>query len=81
VEASSAGETFAGRVVSATAIPMPQPVKRELMSGGYVKPSANVTWIEVKFDAPLAGKRPLAVSVRYDGGAENAAAELVVGGK
>src|SRR4051812_6702875 len=57
VTATSAGETIPGRVVSATAISMPTPVKRELMSGGYIKPSANVTWIEVRFDAPLKDKR------------------------
>jgi hypothetical protein len=75
------GESMTGRVVSATAIPMPTPVKRELMSGGYIKPSANVTWIEVRFDAPLRDRRPLAVRVEYAGGAESAGTEVKVEGK
>lgn len=81
VTATSAGEPVMGRVVSATAIPMPVPVKRELMSGGYIKPSANVTWIEVRFDAPLKAMGPLTLRVEYAGGAESPATELKVEGK
>jgi hypothetical protein len=80
VTASSAGESSEGRVASATAIPMPQAVKRELMSGGYVKPSANVTWVEVKFDAPMKDKRPLGVRVEYAGGSESPSTEVKVDG-
>ena len=75
------GEAVTGRVVSATAIPMPTPVKRELMDGGYIKPSANVTWIEVRFDAPLTDRRPLTVRVEYAGGAESPGTEVKVEGK
>jgi len=81
VTATSAGESMTGRVASATAIPMPTPVKRELMSGGYIKPSANVTWIEVRFDAPLKDRGPLTVRVEYAGGAESPATEVKVEGK
>jgi hypothetical protein len=81
VTASSAGgESVEGRVASAVAIPMPEAVKRELMSGGYVKPSAKVTWVEVRFDAPLGSARPLTLHVRYDGGGEIASTEVNVAG-
>ena len=56
VTATTGSESFVGRVVRARTIPMPQPVKRELMSGGYIKPPAEVTWIEVSFDAPVASQ-------------------------
>ena len=81
IEATAAGEPVAGHVVSATAIPMPTPVKRELMSGGYIKPSANVTWIEVRFDAPLKEKRPLVVRVEYSGAGESPSTEVKLEGK
>ena len=67
VEANAGGEAFPGRVVAARAVAMPTNVKRELMSGGYVKPSSDVVWLEVAFDAALSGKRPLALRVTYDG--------------
>jgi hypothetical protein len=71
--AGAAGERFDGRVVTAEPIPVPEAVKKELMSGGYVKPPAQVTWIEVAFDAPVAATRPLSVRLAYETGGEPAA--------
>jgi hypothetical protein len=76
VATAGAGERFDGRVVKAESIAVPEAVKQELMSGGYVKPPANVTWVEVAFDAPIAGKRPLSVRLEYDTGSEAASATV-----
>jgi hypothetical protein len=75
---AGAGERFDGRVIKAESIAVPEAVKQELMSGGYVKPPANVTWIEVAFDVPIAGKRPLSVRLEYDAGSEAASAALKI---
>jgi hypothetical protein len=81
VEAESKGERFSGRVVAARAVTMPTNVKRELMSGGYVKPSPEVVWIELAFDAAVSGKRPLALRVAYDGIGEQASSVVHVPGE
>lgn len=81
VVARSGGDSFPGRVIVARAIPMPTQVKRELMSGGYVKPSPEVVWLDVTFDAPLSAKRPLALELAYDGGEERPSTTVRVFGE
>ena len=78
---TAGGESFEGRVNKAESVPMPRQVRRELMQAGYVKPAENVTWVEVRFDAPVLSKAPLVLKLTYDAGAgEPVATSVKVGG-
>jgi hypothetical protein len=50
-------------------IPMPDPVRKELLTAGYVKPRPWIAWIELEFDAPPKSQQPQVVQVTYNDGA------------
>jgi hypothetical protein len=63
-----AGAVEKGAVKSARNIAMPDPVRKELMNGGYVKPRHWITWIELEFPAPPANQQALVLQISYKEG-------------
>ncbi|MDB5321750.1 MAG: hypothetical protein JWN40_3381 [Phycisphaerales bacterium] len=58
----------AARVLSATPIPMPAAVKRELMDNGVIQPANAVTWLTLQVGGKLPGADPAALELSYRSG-------------
>lgn len=64
----SASDIEKGKVKSARNIAMPDPVRKELMKGGYVMPRHWITWVELEFRAPAVNQQALVLQISYKKG-------------
>jgi hypothetical protein len=65
----SGEKSYPAKIRAAQRIELPDPVKRELMTAGYVKPRHWIYWIELECEPLQADKRPLVLKLSYKEGA------------
>ena len=69
VWAESSGTRIDGPVALTQKLSVPEPVRKELMYAGVIKPPSQVRWVAIKFARDVEDRRPLLVYVSHPSGA------------